>query len=482
MGKSNSIVRILIVDDDEEDFLITSQYIKRIPGRQFVIDWCYQYDEALEKICSSGYDLYFIDYLLGPRTGLELIKDAAKNSCDEPLILLTGKGNHQVDIEAMESGAFDYQIKTELSVEKMERCIRYALDKTSSLKKLKYNETKFRSFFEKSKDAVFLACEDFGFRDVNATMTDLFGYSKEELLSLNLFDLLSNEDDAQFLEEHLCKTNEMNDLEISLLTKNGEKIPSIISVTRERDEHNEVYIQGIIHDITNLRKAEKANLQVEKLSAMGRLARILAHEIRNPLNNINLSVEQLNSDTQSKESKFLFDIIARNSKTINDLISELLNSSRPTDIILQQASLQSIMDQALAQALDRITLKKIQVKSNYPKLPAIIQADADKLKIAFLNVIINSVEAMEEEHGQLHISILEKPGEWLVKIEDNGTGISDENISRLFEPYFTSKKDGLGLGLASTLNIIQSHKGHIEVQTKLDFGTSFLIKFKRASA
>lgn len=183
MEQSKAIVRILIVDDDEEDFLITSQYIKRIPGRQFDIDWCYEYDEALDKICSSQYDLYFIDYLMGPRTGLELIKEAARNSCEEPIILLTGKGNHQVDIEAMESGAFDYQIKDELTIEKMERCIRYALDKTAALKKLKYNERRFRNFFEKSKDAVFLAADDFEFRDVNVTMTELFRYSREELLS-----------------------------------------------------------------------------------------------------------------------------------------------------------------------------------------------------------------------------------------------------------------------------------------------------------
>jgi signal transduction histidine kinase len=269
---------------------------------------------------------------------------------------------------------------------------------------------------------------------------------------------------------------------MELLTKERERKPCIISLTKEMDGHERFYVQGIIHDITNLRKAEKANLQVEKLSAMGRLARILAHEIRNPLNNINLSVEQLTGDNPAEESRIFFDIITRNSKTINDLISELLNSSRPTDIVLEHYSLQAILDHTLELAIDRIKLKKIKLEFNYPESPAMILADAEKLKIAFLNIIINSIEAMEEERGLLRISLSERLGEYLVMIEDNGTGISDEHFSRLFEPYFTSKKDGLGLGLASTLNIIQSHKGLIEVQTKPGSGTIFSMKFKKIAS
>jgi PAS domain S-box-containing protein len=481
MKQSNSPTRILIIDDDEEDFLITSQYIKKIPGKTFEIDWCYDYTIAIQNICTSRYDIYFVDYLMSPKTGLELIQEAAKYSCDEPIILLTGKGNHQIDIQAMEAGAFDYQVKTELSVEKMERCIRYALGKTATLKALKTNERKFRSFFEKSKDAVFLADKDLVFEDANSAMTELVGTSIEALQKSSLYDLLSQQKDRSIICELLHKHNEVNDFEIEILTSYKEKKPCILSVTKEKDEHGKITVQGIIHDITNLRKAEKANLQVEKLSATGRLARILAHEIRNPLNNINLSVEQLSNDDADEDSKIFFDIISRNSKTINDLISELLNSSRPTDISLEHSSLQNILDQTLEQAVDRIRLKKIKMEFNYPESPAMILADSEKLKIAFLNIIINSIEAMEEERGFLRISISERLGEYLVLIEDNGAGISEEHISRLFEPYFTSKKDGLGLGLATTLNIIQSHKGLIEVQTKLGLGTSFSMKFKKVA-
>src|SRR6516225_4720578 len=142
MQQSKSSIRILIVDDDEEDFMITSEYIKKIPGKKFSIDWCYLFDEALDKICNDKYDIYFVDYLMSPKTGLDLIEEAAKYSCDEPIILLTGKGNRDIDIRAMEAGAFDYLVKAEINVEKLERCIRYALDKTDALKALKSNERK----------------------------------------------------------------------------------------------------------------------------------------------------------------------------------------------------------------------------------------------------------------------------------------------------------------------------------------------------
>jgi len=476
---SNSVIRILIIDDDEDDFFITSEYIKNIPDKKFIIDWCFDYEEGLSKICEGKYDLYLIDYRLGSKTGLELIKEAIKNNCEEPIILLTGKGNQQVDIEAMKAGAFDYQVKPELSVEKLERTIRYALDKAAAMKAVKKNERKFRSFFEKSNDAVFLADEKFVFKDVNDATARLFEYSKEELAELSLYDLMDDPDDIHLLRNRLQHLIEVTNVEMEFVTSSGEKKPCTLSITRETDVHNVVIYQGIIHDISNLKKAEKAKLQLEKLEATGRLARILAHEIRNPLNNINLSIEQLKYSSSEDESKIYFDIIQRNSNTINELISELLNSFKPSEARLEKTSIQFVMNEAVAHALDRIQLKKIELQLSYPEQTLMIQADPEKLKIAFLNIIINAVEAMQEGSGLLRISLIDGKSEYIVHFEDNGCGIPNEDLSKLFEPYFTSKKNGLGLGLAATLNILQSHKAGIEVHSALGKGTTFTLRFQK---
>jgi two-component system, sporulation sensor kinase E len=105
-------LKILIIDDDEDDFFITSEYIKNIPGSNFNVTWCYDYNEAIDRICSREYELFFVDYFLGAKTGLELIKEAIELKCEEPFILLTGIGNQKIDIEAMKAGAVDYLGKT----------------------------------------------------------------------------------------------------------------------------------------------------------------------------------------------------------------------------------------------------------------------------------------------------------------------------------------------------------------------------------
>ena len=148
-------IRILIIDDDEDDFFITSEYLKQIQEYQLQIDWCYRYNDAIQHLHERKYDMYFVDYRLGAKTGLDFLKEAVRVGCEEPIVLLTGKGNKDVDIEAMQMGATDYLIKTELTTDKLERCIRYSLERTAYLKALRANEKKYRSIFELSKDAVF---------------------------------------------------------------------------------------------------------------------------------------------------------------------------------------------------------------------------------------------------------------------------------------------------------------------------------------
>jgi signal transduction histidine kinase len=268
-------------------------------------------------------------------------------------------------------------------------------------------------------------------------------------------------------------------MEVELITKQKERKYCILSISKEIvDTTGNDYFHGIVHDITQLKKAEKITLQVEKLAAAGRLVRTLAHEVRNPLNNINLSVDQLQQDAaEEAQNKVYLDIIHRNSQRIGAIITELLDSSRPAEMFMEKKALQEIMDESIAAALDRIILQKVKLQVKYSEKPAYIWADKEKLKIAFLNIIINAVEAMVEKEEQLDIVIDAYASQHIVKIQDRGCGINEEDLSRLFEPYFTSKRNGMGLGLAATLNILQSHKAKIEVNSTLGSGTVFTITF-----
>jgi len=477
MSLEKPFVRILIIDDDEDDFFITSEYLRQIQEYELAVDWNYKYADAIEQVKLNKYDIYFVDYRLGAKTGIDFLKEAMLLGCEVPIILLTGKGNREIDIQAMQIGATDYLIKTDLNPDKLERCIRYSMDRLASVKALRANERKYRNIFELSKDAVFIADKSLVFKDANPATSDLLGYADEELLKISLYDLIVEEADKMLLQKLLYEEGEVSDLELEIDTKTGEKRICILSLTAPLDETGHIFYQGLIHDITNLRKAEKANLMVEKLGAAGRLVRTLAHEVRNPLNNINMSVEQLVNEPKNEESSLFLDIIQRNSKRIGDLIIELLDSSRPTELIFEKYALQGIVDDSIAEALDRITLQHINMQIRYFNEPCYLMANREKLKIAFLNIIINAVEAMPAGNGELDIIINSDEIVHTVIVKDNGSGISEDSLSRLFEPYFTSKRNGMGLGLASTLNILQSHKAQIDVTSAINVGTTFTISF-----
>jgi PAS domain S-box-containing protein len=477
MNINDSVTRILIIDDDKDDFLIISDFIKHIPENKFQLDWCYTYDQAIEHIKNKTHSIYFVDYRLGAKTGLDLLQEAMRLHCQEPIILLTGKGNQAIDIKAMQTGATDYLVKSELNTEKLERCIRYALERSASMQALRENERKYRNIFERSKDAVFLADADFTFKDVNPATCELLGYSKEELLKMNFYQLLSDSNLNEVLQNELTDDGEVRDLELEVITKNKDKKACILSVGFQADKGNTFVLQGILHDITNIKKTEKANLQIEKLAATGRLIRTLAHEVRNPLNNINMSVDQLLTEPRSEDDQIYFDIIQRNSKRIDNLITELLESSRPYDLNFQPYDLKEIMEETLSMAIDRIKLRNIKLEKAFPERDTVIRADKDKLKLALLNFVINAVEAVEEKTGELKIWIDSKDNKHVLNIKDNGCGIAEEHLSRLFEPYFTTKRNGIGLGLASSLNILQSHKAKIDVRSAVNAGTQFTISF-----
>lgn len=471
-------LRILLIDDDEDDFLITSEYIRQIPGTDCQIDWCSQYDQALEHLKNKDYDIYFTDYRLGAKTGLDLLADAREFNNEEPVIILTGKGNRDVDMQAMHLGAFDYQVKTELNAEKLERCIRYALGRSAALRALSASERKFRGIFEKTKDMVFVADEMLDFKDVNAAAIALTGFQADDLIRMNLCDLIEQAQHKKFLLHSLQHRREINDWEVTILSATGERRICILTASVEEDTSGQAYIQGIIHDITNLRREEKALLQAEKLAAAGRLVRTLAHEVRNPLNNITLSTEQLMQESEPDEQEQLYlNIILRNSRRISDLISELLNSSRPTETSLEPVHLQLIIDRIVADAIDRITLKHINLHISYPDTPITILADTEKLVLALQNIVVNAIEAMEPHTGLLSITIQMETDKAQLFIKDNGYGISEENIARVFEPYFTQKRNGVGLGLSFTLNILQAHKASIDVHSKEGRGTQFVVGF-----
>ncbi|MCF0049991.1 PAS domain S-box protein [Dyadobacter sp. LJ53] len=472
---NNKLIKVLLVDDDEDDYFLTREYFQELVNWKFDITWCSTFKDAEQHIKDHKYELYLFDYLLGERTGIDLIDLACQFECEEPIILLTGKGDTKIAVEALRLGAADYLIKSELDSEKLERSIRYALERTSVLKALKHSERRYRRIFEESNDFLFISDLAGNIIDLNTSASALTGYSEDDLRLKNILELLEDAQSDTFWNN--IKDHPIHDREVRLLTKDGEKKYCLFSATLEVDDDHP-YIQGRLHDMTARKQSERERLFSEKMAVTGRLVRMLAHEVRNPLTNVNLSAEQLEMELVDEDQKFYTQIIKRNCNRINDLISQLLQPSSSADIELVKSSVHAVLTQAIGAALDRVQLKRIQIVNQLAEEELALPLDPVSLQMAFLNLITNAIEAMEEDKGILRISTRSQGDSIQVIFTDNGCGISEEHMEKIFEPYFTGKNNGMGIGLSTTMSIIHAHHGRIDVQSELGEGTTFTITFQ----
>ena len=211
-----------------------------------------------------------------------------------------------------------------------------------------------------------------------------------------------------------------------------------------------------------------------------RISSLLAHEVRNPLSNINLAVELLSDSIHEKDREQLVDIIKRASLRINGLITELLTSALPAEVQYGNQSINQLLDKVVSMAEDRIRLKNISVTREYTAIDSRIWMDKQQMEIALTNIIINAIDAMPRDTGKLKLVTQSVNGLSVVTIEDNGIGIAKENLANIFKPFFTRKSGGMGIGLSTTLEILRANHIRADVRSEPGHGTRFLLSFERA--
>jgi len=135
------LIRVFLVDDGEDDYVLTRDMLAEAVGAPFELEWVDTYEAGLEAMEQAGHDVYLVDYFLGERDGLELLRAAIASGCRAPIIMLTGRGDHEVDVAAMQAGAADYVDKGELSAPLLERSIRYAIERVRAEEQLAYMAT-----------------------------------------------------------------------------------------------------------------------------------------------------------------------------------------------------------------------------------------------------------------------------------------------------------------------------------------------------
>lgn len=201
----------------------------------------------------------------------------------------------------------------------------------------------------------------------------------------------------------------------------------------------------------------------------------LVHELRNPLTNIKLSVELLESASTDDKGKIFLDIIRRSSMRISDLINDLLKNKQEAAEVGRH-SIHQLLDETLELARDRISLKKIVVIKKYAEDCELI-LNGPEMKIALTNIIVNAIDAMTSRGGQLTLITKSIESRYILLIKDNGSGISKENLKNIFKPHYTNKPGGLGIGLAATGDILRSNNVRVNVESKETKGTCFILLF-----
>ena len=207
-------------------------------------------------------------------------------------------------------------------------------------------------------------------------------------------------------------------------------------------------------------------------------AAALAHEIRNPLTNINLSVDMLEFAILDEDLKTYLGIIRRSSARINNQLKELLKYQQAEKVSVEKHSIEQLLDEIIGMSADRILLKQVVVRKEYDIRDCQVVFQRSKMKVALTNIIINALDAMPSEKGLLTLATRFIDGSYIVQIGDNGCGISPEHLTSIFKPYFTNKPDGLGLGLAATSDILRSNHVRVEVESEVGEGTLFTLVFE----
>lgn len=461
-----------MVDDDEDDFILTRDILNDSPNKNaYSLTWCSNYEEGINAMLKSHYDLYLVDYNLGKHTGIDLLHEAIRSNCAEPIIMLTGQGDLIIDEEAMKIGAADYLVKGSITSQTLERSIRYSLGHSRALSDLKASEYKFRMIFERSKDPMIISDASGTHYDANAAALNYFELSRPDFLKSNASEFYPSKEELNKFIDAIEAKGSVTDLELQLALPNGKTKYCSVSAFLQISQHGTAELfYSILHDLTNRKQQEQKSVFSEKLAVSERIAKNLADEIKNPLSNVNFALEEMSEALKgsTKPVQMFMDVVKENCNRINQLTTDFIASTEPKNLVFEPANINAFL-----QALITDAQKEYQVSISYSPLAGAfsINADTEKLNSALRNIIKNSSEALPDTNRNIGLSADVEDGKINIRITDNGNGIDEENLDKIFEPFYSTKPSASGLGLTYTQQVINAHGGSVSINSSKKSGT-----------
>ena len=485
----NHLVKVLLVDDDEDYCLLIGDWLNEARDAKFQLEWVSTYSAAITGIAQERHDVYLFDYRLGDRNGLELLREAIAMGCTAPIIMLTGIGEHTIDLEAMQAGAVDYLEKSLITSALLERSLRYAIERKRSEQKIREQA----ALLDIATDAILVQDLQGKILFWNKGAENLYGYSATEAVG-SFVSRFGDEDDLPQMQE-LAKAILLSSGawqgELQQVSKDRQKVVVESRWTLVRDRLGKpTSILVVNTDITQKKQLEAQFLRAQRLESVGTLASGIAHDLNNVLAPILMSVQLLKIKFPEPQHQPLLTMLESNVKRGAALIKQVLSFARGIEgkrVTLQVKHLILEIEQIIRETFPKSIEFSTDIESNLWT----VSGDATQLHQVLMNLVVNALDAMpnggtlktsakniyiDENYARLHIDA--QVGAYItIAIADTGTGIIPEVLSRIFEPFFTTKSvgSGTGLGLSTVLGIVKSHGGFIQVYSEVGQGTEFQV-------
>ncbi len=374
---------------------------------------------------------------------------------------------YNYEIEAMKSETSDELVADEIADE---------LYKTR--RKLERQKKFINSLLENSPDAIALLDARRKIVMWNAAASELFGYKQAQLLGKALEKLAVEESLVRSVLKEAEKKGKVFGAELPMTTRDQQQLPVSMSVSEiESASEKEPNFLVVMRDASELRKMRDKVIDAERLSAMAKIAGAVAHEVRNPLNSIMLNLDLLEDELPTHTNERLtkqLAIFREEIEKLNAIVTNYLSLSRLTKSDFKVKSIQAVLDSTIQRYLQTATDqlaqdgKTLTIHKRYDadKTCAVL-IDENQFSRVLLNLIQNAVEAAyKEKHIELDVVLLEKETGVVIEIHDNGDGIAEEIREKLFTPFFSTKSGGTGLGLYIVREILETHRGEIDLRNR----------------
>jgi hypothetical protein len=497
----DTTAKILLVDDDEDDYIIVRDLIARIGDHPHQLEWVNNYDAGLAAVQRGEHDVCLLDYRLGGQTGLELLRASQSFNGRPPMILLTGQGDHEIDIEAMKAGAAEYLIKGQLNPDMLERAIRYAIEGRRAQQNLRRERDLICRIMETSPVGIVVADQSGKITFANHCAENVLGVTKDAIDARTASVLDWHLPDAeggpreekslplkQILEsgrpvQDICHAIDIPGRRRALLSVNA---APLFDATGKNDG-----MIATVEDITERLALESQLRQSQKMDCIGQLAAGVAHDINNILTIIQGHAGiLLNSMPPDGDAVRSLKQISAASERAAGFIRHLLTFSRKQVFQTKILNLNTVL-RNLENMLPRMLGEQITLETCYcPGLPP-IAADTSMIEQIVMNIMVNSRDAMPKG-GRLLVAtsaieinaahVRQNPeartgGFICLTVTDTGCGMEHKVLQRIFEPFFTTKAvgEGTGIGLATVYGIVKQHHGWAEVESEVGVGTTFKI-------